>query len=123
MMSRLNNRLVGSVYSALRSALGLLIAADGAGGLVARHSSTLGSWPVALFELLAGLLIAFGLCTRVAAVVCLAAMPAQFSWVLPLVLLFGSGPVSVDAWLRQRRGPVVPAAAQAKGHTACRGGV
>jgi hypothetical protein len=106
MVSRLHNRIAGFLYSVVRTVLGVLVACHGGAVLVGIQVPGFDEpygWWAAVIEIVAGLLVAVGLFTRAAAVVCLGAVAPQFSSVFVLVALFGAGPGSVDAWWLPRR--------------------
>jgi putative oxidoreductase len=140
-------RLVGWIHSSTRVVIGTLFACHGASNLfglfVFKHAASLpfGAWPgwwAAMIELVGGLLVAIGLYTRPAAVLCSGAMAfayftvhqqhgmlpiqnggepaAMFCWVFLLVAALGAGPISVDTWRARRSvriGSDAPAAAYA----------
>jgi putative oxidoreductase len=126
-------RLAGWIHSFSRIVIGTLFACHGAANLfglfVFKHSAPLpfGAWPgwwAAVIELVGGLLVAVGLYTRPAAVLCSGAMAyayftvhqehgvlpiqnggepaAMFCWVFLLVAALGAGPIALDT-LRARR--------------------
>jgi putative oxidoreductase len=129
------SRLVGTVYSLGRIVVGFLFACHGAaslfgvlGGADGGGTVAFGAWPgwwAALIEFAGGILVALGLFTRVAALLCSGAMAfayftvhikhgllpignggepaALFSWIFVMIAALGSGPAGLDA-LRKRRG-------------------
>jgi putative oxidoreductase len=127
------DRLIGAIHSAVRVVIGALFVCHGAaslfGVLGGADGGTVpfGVWPgwwAALIEFACGILVALGLCTRVAALLCSGAMafayftvhqhhallPIQnggepavlFCWTFLLIAALGPGPVAIDAVLRQR---------------------
>ncbi|MGQ0777548.1 MAG: DoxX family protein [Pseudonocardiales bacterium] len=138
-MSSLSSaRISGVVYPAFRLVVGFLFACHGAAKLVgvfggvdgAGGTASVPAWPVwwaGVVELVGGVLVAVGLGTRVAALICsgamayayfvvhqeLGALPienggetaALYSWLFLLIAALGPGAVAVDnLWRRSRPG-------------------
>lgn len=134
----------GVVLSVFRIVVGFLFACHGAaslfGVLIAAHGPhggaiRVGEWPgwwAAVIELVGGTLVAVGLGTRIAALICSGSMAyayfvihqrhgplpiqnggelaALYSWLFLLIVALGPGPIAVDSlW---RRHPVQHAAPQ-----------
>lgn len=133
-----DNRLIGGIHSLTRLVVGGLFACHGAAGIFGvfggapganGHAAAFAVWPswwASLIELVAGILVALGLFTRVAAIVASGTMAyayftvhfphamlpmenggepaALYSWAFLLLAVVGSGPIAVDALLRSRRG-------------------
>jgi putative oxidoreductase len=129
------------VHSAARMVVGFLFACHGVaslfgvlGGAVGRHGGAVqfGVWPgwyAAVIELVGGVLVALGLFTRVAAIICSGTMAyayfsvhqksgllpivnngdaaAMFSWTFLLIAAVGPGRIALDAVRRVRTAPVV----------------
>lgn len=145
MFGSLATRTAGPVQSLVRIVVGFLFACHGAaslfgilGGAVGTHGGTvpLGAWPgwwAAVIQLAGGVLVALGLFTRAAALVCSGSMAyayfmvhqptgalpienngepaALYAWIFLLIAVFGSGPWSVEALLGGRnRQQAAPAA-------------
>lgn len=143
-MSHLEHRLRGTVHGAFRLVVGFLFACHGAASLFGVLGGAHGggrvpfavwpSWWAALIQLVGGLLVALGLGTRVAALVCsgsmayayfvvhqqAGALPIQndgepaalYSWLFLLLAAVGPGPLSLDHLIRRarHRGTAAPAA-------------
>jgi putative oxidoreductase len=133
-----DNRLIGGIHSLTRLVVGGLFACHGAAGIFGilggapgyhGHAAPFAIWPswwASLIELVAGVLIAVGLFTRVASVLASGTMAyayftvhlphallpienggepaALYSWAFLLFAVVGAGPIAVDTLLRSRRG-------------------
>jgi len=126
-------KLAGVGMSVSRMVVGFLFACHGAQNLFGWFGSTrlvaFGAWPgwyASTIELVAGLLVAIGLFTRPAAVLCSGTMAyayftvhqaagllpienkgepaALYAWIFLLIAIVGPGTLAVDAIRRRRRG-------------------
>lgn len=129
-MNFLEVRAAGPVQSLFRIIVGFLFACHGAaslfgvlGGAVGTHGGTVavGSWPgwwAAVIQLVGGVMVALGLFTRVAALICSGSMAyayftvhqptgllpiqnkgepaAMYAWAFLLVAALGAGPWALD---------------------------
>lgn len=127
------DKLAGTGLSVARMVVGFLFACHGAQNLFGwfggTHMATFGTWPgwyASVIELVAGGLVAIGLFTRPAAVLCSGTMAyayfsvhqaagllpienkgepaALYAWIFLLIALIGPGSLAVDAIRRRRRG-------------------
>ncbi|MFR9793697.1 DoxX family protein [Streptomyces sp. MB22_4] len=140
------SKAAGPVQSLLRVVVGFLFACHGAaslfgvlGGAVGTHGGTVpsGAWPgwwAAVIQLVGGLLVALGLFTRSAALICSGSMAyayftvhqptgllpiensgepsALYAWTFLLLAVFGPGPWALERLLpTTRRQPQPPALA------------
>lgn len=139
-------KAAGPVQALVRIVIGFLFACHGAqslfgvlGGAFGTHGGTvpLGSWPgwwAAVIQLVGGVLVALGLFTRIAALVCSGSMAyayfvvhqpngllpiqnegeasALFAWIFLLFVAFGSGPWALERLLPNGGQQAQPTAAE-----------
>lgn len=131
--AKVNDGVKGTIQSVARIVVGFLFACHGAANLFgilvpSHHTMIVGAWPswyAAMIELIGGLLVAFGLFTRTAAVIGSGSMAfayftvhqvhgllpiqnsgepaAMFCWALLLIAVVGAGPLAVDSFVARRR--------------------
>jgi putative oxidoreductase len=138
------SKAAGPVQSLVRIVVGFLFACHGAaslfgvlGGAVGTHGGTVpaGAWPgwwAAVIQLIGGLLVALGLFTRSAALICSGSMAyayftvhqptgllpienngepsALYAWIFLLLAVFGPGPWALERFLPIAGREVRPAA-------------
>ena len=120
----------GAVQAACRIVVGFLFACHGVAstfGVLGGHPSPFGSWPgwyASVIEMIGGVLVALGLFTRAAAIICSGTMAyayfsvhqkagllpivnkgeaaAMFSWTFLLIAAVGPGRFALDAVRRNR---------------------
>jgi putative oxidoreductase len=139
-LDRLVNQARGPALSLFRIVVGFLFACHGAaslfgvlGGAYGGGTVDVGAWPdwyAAVIQLIAGTLVALGLGTRAAAVVCSGSMAyayfvvhqgdalfplqnggesaAMFCWAFLLISVLGAGPYTLGELRRSRRLAVQP---------------